>query len=520
LDDAGLIEHAKRGDLDAFGALVRRHQEFAVGAAYLVSGDLAEAEDAAQQAFIKAYYARDRLRPGVSFRPWLLRIVVNEARNLRKAAQRRSDREARASQRFPTESVAPSAEDTALASEEQRLLLAALLRLREGDRLVIGYRYLFDLSEAEMARALGLTRGTVKSRLSRALGRLRERFRDLYPLAIPAPELSGFVEERLGDLATHLPYQSVGDLADAVLGRVAADWQSPSQPTWRTPSLALGSLGLVALALVLLTIAVLAPLRLAERPSPPAATVAGQKVIVYGSDLTEAERQEVAQLLGADEALEAETVSREELVATLQAVGLPVVPADEALSSAVLTCLEPDQGLRVSTRHITRIPAAAYAHALLTARPISASLVTGAPSNRPVTGEAALVGVLKMGSYCNGGKDANADRVRLAYEQFRVIAALASESNDLTKAAAVMVKAAQAVITGRAVDEVAIGAALDHAAAAEGVTISSAQHSEVVSVLRKLGDLDYGAYAKTYHFRWISPDHVEVVPADGGGGKY
>ena len=68
---------------------------------------------------------------------------------------------------------APSPEERTLAADERRLLLAALDRLRDEDRLVIGARYLLDLSEAEMADALGIARGTVKSRLSRAMSRLR-----------------------------------------------------------------------------------------------------------------------------------------------------------------------------------------------------------------------------------------------------------------------------------------------------------------------------------------------------------
>jgi RNA polymerase sigma factor (sigma-70 family) len=68
---------------------------------------------------------------------------------------------------------APSPEERLLAADQRRLLLAALSRLRDDDRLVIGARYLLDLSEAEMAEALGVARGTVKSRLSRAMSRLR-----------------------------------------------------------------------------------------------------------------------------------------------------------------------------------------------------------------------------------------------------------------------------------------------------------------------------------------------------------
>jgi DNA-directed RNA polymerase specialized sigma24 family protein len=101
LEDTELIERARSGDTDAYAALVQRYQELAVRGAYLVTGDVAEAEDAAQQAFVKAYFALDRVRLGAPFRPWLLRIVVNEASNLRKAAQRRAHREARAVESYP-----------------------------------------------------------------------------------------------------------------------------------------------------------------------------------------------------------------------------------------------------------------------------------------------------------------------------------------------------------------------------------------------------------------------------------
>jgi RNA polymerase sigma-70 factor (ECF subfamily) len=74
----------------------------------------------------------------------------------------------------PSPDTALSPEGAALASERRETVLAALRRMGEEDRLVIAYRYFFDLSEAEMAEALGVARGTVKSRLSRALARLRQ----------------------------------------------------------------------------------------------------------------------------------------------------------------------------------------------------------------------------------------------------------------------------------------------------------------------------------------------------------
>ncbi len=177
LEDAELVERAQRGDADAYGLLVRRYQDLAVRVGYLVTGRPWEAEDAAQEAFVKAYYALDRLRPGTSFRSWLLRIVANEARNLRKAARRRVDLMSRASEHAPPQGAAPSPEAEAVANERRSALLNALSDLREEDRLVVAYRFWFELSEAEMAEALECARGTVKSRLSRALGRLRQGLR-------------------------------------------------------------------------------------------------------------------------------------------------------------------------------------------------------------------------------------------------------------------------------------------------------------------------------------------------------
>ena len=141
--------------------------------AYLSCGDATEAEDAAQEGFLKAHAALGRFRPDAPFRPWLLRIVVNEARNRRRSAGRRTGLALRMAEDRPADDAAPSPEAAVLAAETSRDLLAALERLGEDDRMVIGCRYLLELSEAETAVALGVPRGTVKSRLSRALGRLR-----------------------------------------------------------------------------------------------------------------------------------------------------------------------------------------------------------------------------------------------------------------------------------------------------------------------------------------------------------
>ena len=170
--EARLIAAAREGDAQAFAALVAPHLELSFKAAHLVTGSAADAQDAAQEALVKAWLALERFRPGAPFRPWLLRIVINEAHNRRRA----SGRQAGLALRLATDPQrhAPGAEAIALAREDRDRLRAAVAALGESDQLVIAARYFLGLSEAETATVLALRRGTVKSRLSRALGRLRE----------------------------------------------------------------------------------------------------------------------------------------------------------------------------------------------------------------------------------------------------------------------------------------------------------------------------------------------------------
>jgi len=151
---------------------VRRYQDVALRTAHLVAPE-ADAADAVQDAFVKAYAALDRFRDGAPVKPWLLRIVANEGRNRRRSAARRAGLVERAGRTAGPADAAESPEAAFLAAETRRSLLAALSTLRDEDREVIGARYLLDLSEAETAETLGLRPGTVKSRTSRALGRLR-----------------------------------------------------------------------------------------------------------------------------------------------------------------------------------------------------------------------------------------------------------------------------------------------------------------------------------------------------------
>jgi RNA polymerase sigma-70 factor (ECF subfamily) len=168
-----LVERARGGDATAFAALVRDHEEIAFRTAYLIARNAADAEDAAQVGLTKAWRALPRFRRGAPFRPWLLAIVANEARNRRRAAGRREGLALRAAHELPSGGAAPSPEGRAVAAEERAVLVAALEQLSEDDRAVLSCRYLLELGEEETAEVLSLRRGTVKSRTSRALGRLR-----------------------------------------------------------------------------------------------------------------------------------------------------------------------------------------------------------------------------------------------------------------------------------------------------------------------------------------------------------
>ena len=153
---------------------MRGYQEVAFRTAYLITGDASEAEEATQEAFLKAYRALGRFRSGAPFRPWLLAIVANEARNQRRAAARRAGLFLRVAREGTPGDVPSSPESAVLAAEQRVELLEALGGLREEARWAIACRYFLGLSEEETAAALGCARGTVKSRLSRALNSLRE----------------------------------------------------------------------------------------------------------------------------------------------------------------------------------------------------------------------------------------------------------------------------------------------------------------------------------------------------------
>jgi len=140
----------------------------------VITRNAADAEDATQDALVKAWRALGRFRADEPLRPWLLRIVANEARNRRRSAGRRERLVLRAAE--DSGEAAPSPEDAVLDASQRAELLRALDELPDAAREVLACRYLLELSEEETAAALDLAIGTVKSRTSRALDRLKEAY--------------------------------------------------------------------------------------------------------------------------------------------------------------------------------------------------------------------------------------------------------------------------------------------------------------------------------------------------------
>lgn len=169
VDDDELIALARAGDLEAYGALITRFTAPAHRLAVLLGGG-ADADDVVQEAFVKAHAALGTFREGAPFRPWLLRIVANETKNTIRSRGRREG----LALRVPAQRLKPDdPEAEFLAAERRTTLLTEIEKLPEKERQVLICRYFLDLTEAETADVLACPRGSVKSRTSRALTKLR-----------------------------------------------------------------------------------------------------------------------------------------------------------------------------------------------------------------------------------------------------------------------------------------------------------------------------------------------------------
>lgn len=171
MSEADLIARARQGDDEAWEDLMRLHQEGVFRLAYLLLGDADEADDVAQEAFLRAYRALDRFDLERPLRPWLLSIAANLARNQRRSV----GRYVAALQRFfhaePPEGA--SIEERSAQRLEAVSLWQAVQRLNPSDQQIVYLRYFLEMSVEETAESIGVAEGTVKSRLHRALERLR-----------------------------------------------------------------------------------------------------------------------------------------------------------------------------------------------------------------------------------------------------------------------------------------------------------------------------------------------------------
>lgn len=170
LTEGQLVARSQRGDKDAFGELVRRYQQLVVGIAYRMSGDAMLAEDAAQDAFLRAWQrlASFEYRGAGSFRAWLCRIVTNMTTDLLRKARLTLPMEALS---LPG-GVRP--DEVYLRQEQAQTVQAAILRLPEASRATLILREYEGLSYREISQALDIPMGTVMSRLNFARSKLRE----------------------------------------------------------------------------------------------------------------------------------------------------------------------------------------------------------------------------------------------------------------------------------------------------------------------------------------------------------
>jgi RNA polymerase sigma-70 factor (ECF subfamily) len=150
---------------------VRRHERAALRVATIVLGTHEGAHDVAQEAVLRAHRGLAGFRGGSPFGPWFLRIVANCARNDRRSRGRRARLTLRAAGLRVVSGPAP--EDTAVVRDDMARVVAAMNRLPRIDRLVLALRHIEGMPEAAMAEVLECAPGTVKSRVSRALERLR-----------------------------------------------------------------------------------------------------------------------------------------------------------------------------------------------------------------------------------------------------------------------------------------------------------------------------------------------------------
>lgn len=179
MDEATLIRHAANGDEASWEPLMLAHQQAVFRFAYLLLGDPDEAEDIAQETFLRAWNHLDRFDSSRPLRPWLLSIASNLASNRRRSAGRYLAALTRA---FRDEPGGAEVEERSAERIQADALWQAVKNLDLADQQIIYLRYFLELPVEETAQVLGVAQGTVKSRLSRALEKLRKVIQQDFPL--------------------------------------------------------------------------------------------------------------------------------------------------------------------------------------------------------------------------------------------------------------------------------------------------------------------------------------------------
>jgi RNA polymerase sigma-70 factor (ECF subfamily) len=168
-DDVQAIEACRRGEREAFDRLVERYQRDVYRLCYRFVNNHEDANDLAQEAFVKAYRALDRFRGESAFSTWLYRIAVNACLNFRAARKPRAEELPEA-----LADVRPRADEEVLSDERSRRVRAAIQKLPEKQRATLILKTYHELSHEEVAGVLGSTVGTVKANLFHGLANLKK----------------------------------------------------------------------------------------------------------------------------------------------------------------------------------------------------------------------------------------------------------------------------------------------------------------------------------------------------------
>ena len=179
MDESTLVRHAANGDAAAWESLMVAHQEAVFRLAYLLLGDPDDAEDVAQESFLRAWRNLGKFDISRPVRPWLLSIAANLARNRRRSAGRYFAALMRA---FRDEPDSEGVEEQSKRSVQANELWKAVQKLNVLDQQIVYLRYFLELPVAETAQILQVAEGTVKSRLSRALEKLHNIIQQDFPI--------------------------------------------------------------------------------------------------------------------------------------------------------------------------------------------------------------------------------------------------------------------------------------------------------------------------------------------------